>query len=148
MIRVCYQWGNASVPWNQANWTWSECQLVAECITWGKANVLWRNANWRWSECTSSATPPITSSVLTLQPPGIDAMTLVQPWIIEPWNPYRAADREQEKKKKLIKLICKVKGQTFEEEKKIETYDISVDDVKMVVKAVAGVDLDVKKMEE
>ena len=33
MPYLCYKWGNCSVPWNMANWTWSQCQLVQEIIT-------------------------------------------------------------------------------------------------------------------
>ena len=148
---VCYQWGNAGIDWKNANWTWEDCQLIAECIKWGDAGVLWMNAGWWWSQCSGSFTPPIPPSPIIqniLQPPGVDATTLIQPWLIEPWNPYKAADKEQEKKKKFIKLICKVKGQTFEEEKEVEKYQVSVDDVKMVVKAMTGMDLNVKKLEE
>lgn len=119
------------------------------CYKWGNANVQWNQANWFWSQCSGSVTPP-TSSVVVIQPPGVDAMTLVQPWLIEPWNPYRAADKEQQKKKR-IRLICKVDGQTFEMEKEIEkenNEEVSVDDVRMVVRSITGVDVDIKKLEE
>ena len=147
--QVCYTWGNAAVAWPNANWTWDDCQTVYECIKWGNAGALWMNANWLWSQCSSSVVPvpPVTASIF-LQPPGVDANTLIQPWAIEPWNPYRAADRDQEKKKRLIKLICKVKGETFEEEKEIEKYEVSVDDVRMVVRSISGIDLDIKNVEE
>jgi hypothetical protein len=147
--QVCYTWGNAAVAWPNTDWTWEDCQIVYECITWGNAGALWQDANWLWPACSSSAVPRIpTDASIFGQPSGIDATTLIQPWLIEPWNPYKAADRNQEKKKRLIKLICKVKGQTFEEEKAIENYEISVDDIRMVVQTVAGVDLDIKKLKE
>jgi hypothetical protein len=98
------------------------------------------------SGSSTPPTPPIPVSSGSIQPIGVDATTLIQPWLIEPWNPYK--DVEKEKRKRLIKLICKVKGQTYEEEKVIGTMDISVDDVKMVVKKVLNIDLDVKKLEE
>ena len=84
---------------------------------------------------------PVITVTSSLQPPGVDATILIQPWLIEPWNPYPEVVKE--KKKRLIKLICKVKGQTFEEEKEVEDYKITVDDVRMVVKAVTNIDIDV-----
>ena len=145
MIKVCYTWGNAGIKWPQANWTWDECQLVAECIRWGDASVLWKDANWLWSQCSGSVIPPkppITASIV-LQPTGVDATTLIPEWLIEPWNPYRAGERK-DNRKKWIKLICKVKGETFEEEKEIENYDISINDIKMVVHEVSGIELNIK----
>jgi len=150
MINICYTWGNAGIQWSQANWAWDDCQLVADCVKWGDAGVFWMNANWLWSMCSGSVIPPTppTPSISVGQPLGVDANTLIQPWLIEPWDPYRAADREQEKKKRFIKLICKVKGVTFEEEKEIENYEVSVDDVRMVIKTMSGVDLNIKNVEE
>ena len=142
MINICYYWRYAVVPWNNGNWTWAECELVQEiCAVWGTKNVWWKNANWLWSQCTSSL-PPIPSAPPFQMPPGIDATIAIQPWQAEEqWNPYRAG--EFNKRKRLIKLICKVKGQTYEEEKEVGDMKISVDDIKMVVKAVSGIDLNV-----
>lgn len=174
----CYYWVYATIPWNQGNWTWAECELVQEiCATWGKTGNFWRKESLIWSECSSSVflcpvwgsegtqwktanwwwslcfgsgsnppIPPIPSASFTgsLQPLGLDATTIVQPWLIEPWNPYTAADEHDKKRKRLIKLICKVKGQTYEEEKRVGDMKISVDDIRMVVKAVSNIDLDVK----
>jgi len=147
MSKVCYTWGNASVKRSEADWTWEDCQLVADCIKWDTAGVSWMNANWLWSHCSGSFIPPIppVTSSIVIQSPGVDADTIIQPWLIEPWNPYRASDREQEKKKRFIKLICKIKGKTFTEEKEIEKYEVSVDDVKMVIKTISGIDLDIRR---
>lgn len=32
MPYLCYIWNNTSVPWNMANWKWSECKLVTEVL--------------------------------------------------------------------------------------------------------------------
>ena len=117
MALFCYRWGNANIPWNMANWLWSECQTVQEILT-GIGNR-----------------------------PGVDASTLIQPWLDEPWNPYRAGENPPQgnsKRLKLIKLICKIKGQKFEEEKMMKDFKVTADDIKLVVKTVSGVDLDVK----
>lgn len=150
MARICYLWSVADVKYGEANWTWDECQIVEElCKTWGDANHLWFRANWIWSKCSGSLPPPppppppITASVINY---GVDATTLVQPWLEEPWNPYREAEEKarQAKRKRLIKLICKIKGEKFDEEKEVKDIDISIEDVKLVVKKVANIDLDLK----
>lgn len=107
------------------------------CYKWGNVGITWADANWVWSECLY-----VVESIL--QPPGVDAMTLVQPWLIEPWNPYVKNDEREKKRKRFIKLICKIKGQTYEDEKEMGMMNISVDDIKMVVKTITNVDLDVK----
>lgn len=115
---------------------------VRNCFPWGRANVQYKNANWTWSECQL-----VEEIVNIANQPGVDATTLIQPWIEEPWNPYRAADREQEekKRKRLIKLICRIKGQEYNEEKTPKDFKITVGDIKLVVKAVKDIDLKVKE---
>lgn len=46
-------------------------------------------------------------------------------------NVYEKLD--DEKKKKVVKLICMVKGQKIEEEKVVEDFEISVDDIELVL---------------
>jgi hypothetical protein len=104
---------------------------------WGTTCVPWKQACWKWSECST------TEEIL--QPFGVDATTLIQPWLEEPWNPYRAG--ESHKKRKLIKLICKIRGEKYEEEKMMKNFTVTADDVKLVVKAISNIDLDLK-MEE
>ncbi len=40
---------------------------------------------------------------------------------------------DKEKKKRVVKLICMVKGQKFEEEKEVEDFTVSVDDIDLVL---------------
>jgi hypothetical protein len=101
------------------------------CYQWANANISWINADWTWEECQ------VVQDIISGIPmDGVDATTLIQPWIQEPWNPYRS-----EKKKKLIRLICKIKGQDYDESKPVSDYKINVDDISMVVKKVANFDL-------
>ena len=53
-----------------------------------------------------------------------------------PWTQF-----DDEKKKRLIKLICKVQGKTITEEKEIQEYKITVSDVKMLAKEVLGIEI-------
>lgn len=147
MNRVCTKWGNTNIAWSVSDWTFDECEIVSDCVRWGTTNTWWKAANWKWPECTSSFVPPQPVSGGSLQPPGVDATTLIQPWLVEPWNPYLPADEKDKKRKRLIRLICKVKGEEYNEEKQAKSYNITVDDIKLVVKKVAGIDLDLR-MEE
>jgi hypothetical protein len=145
IVGVC-RWAGDNITWGNENTIWSKC---VTCVKWGTDNIWWKNENLIWSHCSSSVippTPPPPTPVVTasLQRFGIDATTLVQPWLIEPWNPYTANDKHDKKRKKLIKLVCKIKGQTYEEEKEAGDMKVSVEDIKMVVNAMRGIDLDVK----
>ena len=40
---------------------------------------------------------------------------------------------DSEKKKKVVKLICMVKGQKIEEKKVVEDFEISIDDIELVL---------------
>jgi hypothetical protein len=75
---------------------------------------------------------------------GVDPTNFFPKWIEEPTT---ILDRE--KKKRLIRLICKVKGETISEEKLIrDDIAVSIDDIKLVVKKVANVDLVITAAEE
>lgn len=175
MSIVCFQWGNANSSWINGDWMWPECSSSIEpttscsvwnteikhwdlatwdwdacpqdvCSIWNDEVEDWDLAAWNWDECSGSIPPipPVVTSSF-VQPPGVDATTLVQPWLIEPWNPYTANDAHDKKRKRLIKLICKVNGKTYEEEKEVGTMNVSVDDVKMVIKKAINIDI---KLEE
>ena len=45
-------------------------------------------------------------------------------------------DQEPEKKKRLIKLICMVKGEKFEETKEVEEAKVDISDVEILIKEV------------
>lgn len=145
MTRICNVWGGENVLWKNGNWTWAECELVQDlCAIWGSTNFLFGNANWKWSECSGSINPPIPPiPVVNIgNRPGVDATTLIQPWLEEPWNPYKT--NTLEKQKRLIKLICKVKGQEYDEEKEVKDFKITIGDIRVVVKTVSNIDLDLK----
>lgn len=108
MGKICYRWGFTGIKWKDANWTWSECQLVQDIV-----NVL-----------GGAAAPGQRYEVEDL------------------WQ------RNKEKKKRLIRLICKVKGETFDETKEHrEDIKITADEIKMVIKAVLDIDVDVNLKE-
>ena len=53
-----------------------------------------------------------------------------------PWQKW-----EDEKKKRLIKLICKVKGKTYKESKYVGNYKIKVSDVKLAAEEILGIEI-------
>ena len=53
-----------------------------------------------------------------------------------PWMKF-----EDEKKKRLVKLICKVQGKTIKEEKEIQNYKIKVSDIKLLAEKVLGIEV-------
>ena len=84
-------------------------------IKWENANFLWNSNPYTWDEV-----------LLIQQAAGDD-------WSI--W--------EDNKKKKLIKLVLKVYGKTITESKKIEIkqYKIKAKDIRLAVKEVLGVEM-------
>ena len=84
-------------------------------ITWNNANIIWSNNSFSWDE------------VELIQHAGGDDYNL--------W--------EEDKKKRLVKLILKVHGDTITESKKreIKQYKIKAEDIKIAVKEVLGVEM-------
>ena len=85
---------------------------MATAITWDNANFTWDNNPHTWDE------------VLLV----IEAISGGGGNILEdmPWMKF-----EDEKKKRLVKLICKVQGKTIIKEKEIQDYKIKVSDIKL-----------------
>ena len=94
-------------------------------ITWNNANFKWDSNPYTWDEVQL-----VEEIVETIQQRGgiiEDDMSWMKP----------------EKKKQLIKLILKIKGETLTESKTkpIKQYKIKAEDVRLVVKEVSGVEL-------
>lgn len=101
------------------------------CQKWGSTGVKWEDANWLWSECR------LVEELEIRFRDGIDASRIYEDQL---WK------QEPEKRKRLIRLICKVKGEEYDKTKEDrDDIKITVDDIKLVVKAVAGVELKVKE---
>ncbi len=91
-------------------------------ITWSTANILWNSNSFTWDEVQ------LVEEIIQRGGGNIEDD---MPWM------------KPEKKKKLIKLILKVKGETLTESKTkpIKQYKIKAEDVRLVVKEVSGVEL-------
>ena len=90
-------------------------------ITWDSANFTWDSNSYTWNEVQ------LVQEILG----GGGVIEDDMPWM------------KPEKKKKLIKLILKVKGETLTESKQkpIKQYKIKAEDVKLVIKEVSGIEL-------
>lgn len=98
------------------------------CYRWGNANVRWNVADWTWSECQTVG--DIISGFGPGAPPAFPA------WL-------REDKKDDERQKRFIRLLCKVKGEPLYDEKKEVKSNIIVNarDIELVVKAVAGIDV-------
>ena len=92
-------------------------------ITWDNANFTWDNNPHTWDEVLL-----VIEVVESLGGGGVIEDDM--PWM-----------KNQDKKKRLVKLICKVQGKTITKEKEIQNYKISVKDIKLVAKEVLGIEI-------
>ena len=79
------------------------------CNIWSTTSILWSKYNLTWSECE------LIQEIIG-NSPGVDASLLSQPW-----NPYKTGSLD--KRKRLIKLICKVNGREYPEEHEVKNFD-------------------------
>ena len=94
-------------------------------ITWDNANFTWNSNSYTWDEVQL-----VEEIVETIQQGGGNIEDDM-PWM------------KPEKKKKLIKLILKIKGETLTESKTkpIKQYKIKAEDVRLTLKEVSGIEL-------
>mgnify|MGYP003140284353 CR=1 FL=1 len=83
--------------------------------TWDNTNFSWNNNPYTWDEV----------ALITQASDGI--------FDVDQWD--------KEKKKKLVKLICKVKGKTYDESKYVNDFKIKVSDIKLAAKEILGVEI-------
>ena len=87
--------------------------------------IKWENANFSWSN------NPFTWEEVELVREAISGAIEDQVW-----NQF-----DTDKKKRLVKLICKVQGKTIKEEKEIQNYKIKVSDIKLLAEKVLGIEV-------
>ena len=113
-----------------------------------KTPIKWEDADFKWNIAPSSVDYKVGFEASSF-PYTWDDVALVEEAIaiVEgggggvmaedmPWTQF-----DDEKKKRLIKLICKVQGKTITEEKEIQEYKITVDDVRILAKEVLGIEI-------
>lgn len=90
---------------------------------WNTANFQWNSNPYTWDDCA------ITQEVVDT---------------IRRGGSYQEVFKDTTKKKKFIKLICKVEGVEYKETKEIKKRQIRITDVALVAKEVLGVDIKVE----
>ena len=102
---------------------------MATKIKWDKANFQWNQNSHRWDE------------VLLVK--DLAETITARAGIVEAYE-----QLEPEKKKRFIKLVCKVKGiETYSGQKTIrDDIDVTAEDIELVVKEVLGIDLTVENI--
>ena len=100
-------------------------------IEWGQKIVDGVDATFKWNTAPNNSTYPryTWNEVELIRHAGGDLMN-------EPWQKW-----DKEKKKKLIKLICKVKGKTYKESKYVNDYKIKISDVKLATEEILGIEI-------
>ena len=96
---------------------------MATPITWNGANFNWDNNPHTWDEVLL-----VIEVVKALGGGGVIEEDM--PWM-----------KNQDTKKRLVKLICKVQGKTIREEKKIQNYKIKFSDIKLLAEKVLGIEV-------
>tara|TARA_Y100001963_G_scaffold86523_1_gene119618 strand:+ start:1236 stop:1580 length:345 start_codon:yes stop_codon:yes gene_type:complete len=101
--------------------------------------IKWDDADFKWntappSEDYKSGFKPSTF------PYTWDDVSLVEELLKGPpgelWDEW-----DEEKKKRIIKLICKVQGRTYKETKEIKDIKISAKDIKILAEKVLGIEV-------
>ena len=108
--------------------------------------IKWKDADFKWN-----AAPPTENYKVGFKPSKFpytwNDVALVEEvvetligggGVIEDDMPWV---KNQDKKKRLVKLICKIQGKTIKEEKEIQNYKIKVSDIKLLAKKVLGVEV-------
>ena len=106
--------------------------------------IKWEDADFKWELAPTDTTQTrYTWSDVTLIEEVTSGASSGEEAL---WN---VQQLDKDKKKRFIKLVCKVKGiETYSGQKTIkENIKITADDVKLVVKEVLGIDLTVENID-
>ena len=107
----------------------------------------WDKANFQWDR--GSTFPNQSKTPFTWD----DVALIIQvAEVLEKLGPYADGDVQDdaiqdfvkddpEKKKRLIKLICKVQGRVYKETKEIKEVKINIEDVKLLIKEALGINV-------
>lgn len=129
-----------SIPWDASNLGWSSTtstwdDVSSNAISWDNAGFTWSSNPYTWND---------VKFITEIVRKGGGNPELIK----------RIIDSEEEEKKKFIEVIVKVKGNQeyssphiYNQKKPIDgKYDVTVDDIKMVVGEVLNITLEVKNI--
>ena len=99
---------------------------MATPIKWEDANFSWSRNSYTWDDVQL-----VVEVVEAVDKGGGGVMEEDMPW----------AKWEDDKKKRLIKLICKVQGRTYKETKETKNIKITAKDIKLLAEKVLGIEV-------
>ena len=109
--------------------------------------IKWKDADFKWNIAPPSedykvgfkaSKFPYTWNDVALVEEVVEVIQQGGGGVIEDDMPWM---RDEEKKKRLVKLICKVQGKTIKEEKEIQDYKIKISDIKLLAEKVLGIEV-------
>ena len=109
-------------------------------FNWDKANFAWDNG----SPFPNQSSTPFTWDDVALIKQVAEALERLGPYADLDVQDDALQDfvkDDPEKKKRLIKLICKVQGKVYKETKEIEEVKINIKDVKLLIKEALGINV-------
>jgi hypothetical protein len=110
-----------------------------------KIPIKWEDADFKWNTA-----PPNENYKVGFKPSSFpytwDDVALIKETVealggggvIEDDMPWI---KDQDKKKRLIKLICKVKGRTYKETKEVQEIKITTKDIKLLAEKILGIEV-------
>ena len=110
-----------------------------------KTPIKWEDADFKWN-----IAPPSENYKAGFTPSSFpytwDDVALVKEIISRGGGGVMAEDMpwtqfDDEKKKRLIKLICKVKGKTYKETKETQDIKVTAEDIKLLAEKVLGIEV-------
>ena len=110
-----------------------------------KTPIKWEDADFKWDIAPPSEDYKVGFKASSF-PYTWDDVALVEEavaalgggGVIEDDAPWM---ENQDKKKRLVKLICKVQGKTIKEEKEIQEYKVTVTDIKLLAEKILGIEV-------
>lgn len=108
-------WSDTNIQFNYMAMTWPHCKSA---FVWNRANLKWKYWNITWPDITCFA----EAAVVIKKGGGID----------EFYEWQRA--QEEAKRKRMIKIVCQVKGIPYSEEHYKTNALMSISDVQLVLR--------------
>ena len=109
--------------------------------------IKWKDADFKWNAAPPSedykvgfkpSRFPYTWNDVALIEEVVEIIQQGGGGVLEDDMPWM---KDQDKKKRLVKLICKVQGKIIKEEKEIQDYKIKVSDIKLLAEKVLGIEV-------